>query len=984
MRWVEVKPEYTISWSIQPQKKSINFGIFKHPGSGKAPAPILPSSTFEPPQLSGLRPKDSHPESNGSQNVCSVAVEKLKSIGLQLVHWHGTCEPNRVSMGKYDVPLDEGGMYAMVFDNTFSKQTSKTATFVLLTYPTSTPPLSSHHMHYVQGSGLASTSRKSTKNPSIAAGKRKSSDSIHQIDTMMADVSNTKAPPRLPRADSDSSYGSNFLTGVLQKRRRKRHQGWAKRFFSLDHTAATLSYYHNRSASALRGAVPLSLAVISVNSHTRDICIDSGAEVWHLRAINLREFEAWTTALEHTSKSVINSAPLSTGLQLHTSSNSNLVAHVNPDEERDWLKVETLVSRVAGSRDAVRRLAQDTDPKYLPLSTFAPPGGSQVESNPLQVYASPERSPVDQSFNTDGGMDSDKRPFWKKKASTERTNSTVFRRSVSAQSGVPSVAIPRSNGSTGVRTPSAPESTFLYNHPEEGLHEHCLAVLRDLDVVVAEFAALVVESKQRRNLPVGSPTSHTSRLSIDSQGSQEFFDAQNGDNSPLLAIQQESDEEDDALPGLRPSRSEDSASASEIEDLGGIDMPNSSLPISPSFPTKPKSLSPLPLSPIKRREFVAAPMIHPPSLIGFLRKNVGKDLSTISMPVSANEPLSLLQRASEQLEYSTLLDEAAKMPKSSINRLLYISAFAISSLSSARVKERSLRKPFNPMLGETFELVREDRGFRFIAEKVSHHPICMACQADSEKWAFTQAPRPIQKFWGKSAEVITDGAVRIILHESGDRFSWTPVVSFIRNIIAGEKYVEPVGTMTITNEVTREQAVVTSKSKGMFSGRSEDVVVQTFDSHGKELSVALVGKWTSSLTKTENNISDATPIWTVANLVPDVTKRYGLTNYAASLNEITAIEKGNIAPTDSRLRPDQRAVEDGNLDEAESLKTGLEEAQRNRRKVMVEQGVEWRPRWFTRIEGGDEVAWKLKGGKDGYWEERVKGEWKGVENVFEI
>lgn len=80
------------------------------------------------------------------------------------------------------------------------------------------------------------------------------------------------------------------------------------------------------------------------------------------------------------------------------------------------------------------------------------------------------------------------------------------------------------------------------------------------------------------------------------------------------------------------------------------------------------------------------------------------------MPVSANEPTSLLQRLSEQLEYSELLDEAVNAPRENGGRLLYIAAFATSSFSNSRVKERSIRKPFNPMLGETYELVREDKG----------------------------------------------------------------------------------------------------------------------------------------------------------------------------------------------------------------------------------------------------------------------------------
>ena len=45
-----------------------------------------------------------------------------------------------------------------------------------------------------------------------------------------------------------------------------------------------------------------------------------------------------------------------------------------------------------------------------------------------------------------------------------------------------------------------------------------------------------------------------------------------------------------------------------------------------------------------------------------------------------------------------------------------IAAFAMSSyaLSYHRVG----RKPFNPILGETYEWVREDKGFKFIAEQV--------------------------------------------------------------------------------------------------------------------------------------------------------------------------------------------------------------------------------------------------------------------------
>jgi hypothetical protein len=337
------------------------------------------------------------------------------------------------------------------------------------------------------------------------------------------------------------------------------------------------------------------------------------------------------------------------------------------------------------------------------------------------------------------------------------------------------------------------------------------------------------------------------------------------------------------------------------------------------------------------------------------------------------------------MEYSTLLDRAASATDG-VERLVYVTAFALSYLSTNRVKERAMRKPFNPMLGETFELVREDRGFRLIAEKVSHRPVQLAYHVDSKDWSLTQSPMPTQKFWGKSAEIITDGKTRLSLHASGEHFSWGSATSFLRNIIAGEKYVEPVGEMVVVNKTTGQKSVSTFKAGGMFSGRSEEVTVKAFDIHGHELPLGLSGTWTSSLQLTEHGSATNKTIWAVGPLVDQAAKRYGFPTFTASLNEITPIEQGKLPPTDSRLRPDQRALEDAELDRAEELKAGLEEKQRDRRRELEERGGTYRPRWFTQVaeSDGDEVVWRLKTGKDGYWEGRAKGDWNGVTPIFKL
>jgi hypothetical protein len=45
--------------------------------------------------------------------------------------------------------------------------------------------------------------------------------------------------------------------------------------------------------------------------------------------------------------------------------------------------------------------------------------------------------------------------------------------------------------------------------------------------------------------------------------------------------------------------------------------------------------------------------------------------------------------------------------------------------------EKTLAKPFNPLLGETFEYVTDD--FEFISEQVSHHPPITANYYRSKK-----------------------------------------------------------------------------------------------------------------------------------------------------------------------------------------------------------------------------------------------------------
>ena len=408
MRWVNVSSGHTISWSVQPHKKSLNFGIFKHPGNATGSAPLPPSATFEPgPGTPSLEPPVTRGRgASTSRNDRTVVLEKLAALGLKQVHWHGKCEADLVTMGTYDIPPGEGGMYGLVFDNTFSKTVSKTATFVLMTYPTNAAPKSGHHMHYAQAMAGASTTSLARSSPSINPAE--SSESLPQP---------AGERPRSQYGQKQGSLsGSSFLTGVLHKKRRKRNQGYAKRFFSLDLTSSTLSYYRNDHSSALRGAIPLSLAAIGANEETREISVDSGAEIWQLRALNDKDFQMWKNALDRASRTAADRGAVSSPtLQIQEGTFQSFPQAPSAAEENEWARVEALVGRVSGTRDAVRRLTQQTDSKSAITSTLTPtktndaasPAPSETESGD---YFPEQKAP-------------EKTAFWKRKPSTSAAQS---------------------------------------------------------------------------------------------------------------------------------------------------------------------------------------------------------------------------------------------------------------------------------------------------------------------------------------------------------------------------------------------------------------------------------------------------------------------------------------------------------------------------------------------------------------------------------
>eukprot|EP00092_Neocalanus_flemingeri_P036873 GFUD01040135.1.p1 GENE.GFUD01040135.1~~GFUD01040135.1.p1 ORF type:complete len:906 (+),score=267.46 GFUD01040135.1:72-2789(+) len=368
------------------------------------------------------------------------------------------------------------------------------------------------------------------------------------------------------------------------------------------------------------------------------------------------------------------------------------------------------------------------------------------------------------------------------------------------------------------------------------------------------------------------------------------------------------------------------------------------------------------------------------NLWNLLCKNIGKDLSKISMPVTLNEPLSTLQRLCEELEYSDLVDQAVSS-STPLERMTWVAAFAISAYGSSNA--RASHKPFNPLLGETYECVREDKGFRYIAEQVSHHPPVSCVHATGTGWTWAQALRIRSKFWGKSMEFQPEGSVHLTLETQGEEYTWNKVTSCIHNLLGQERWVDLYGESVITCKESGLTARIQFVKASYWSNKRHEMFGTITDRSGSVLQ-NIFGKWSEALYV--GKAPSARCIWRPGNLPEEAELYYGFSRYAVELNEITSVERGNLPPTDARLRPDQRALEEGRVAEAENIKLGVEQAQRDRRRQRENNQLDtYTPLWFlcSEVENqgvnqGEEAGperWKFG---DSYWQTRNAG-FQGVQ-----
>lgn len=523
----------------------------------------------------------------------------------------------------------------------------------------------------------------------------------------------------------------------------------------------------------------------------------------------------------------------------------------------------------------------------------------------------------------------------------------------------------------------------------------CLHVLQTNDEMYERRLKADTARNRSDRLPVFPPLSPTNNPNILSPADPSTI-------APLSPFEDDSDNESDFVDAL-------SRAASKRSSMGRqITTPLCHIPASPTDDSILEDVQQIDhalTQPVNIRRISTAvltsicptPRTHLPPLtdsrerlniFGILKDAVGKDLSKITLPVGLNEPISFVQRLAEDIEYCELLDKAA-MEADANRRLMYVAAMVISHYSSTQGR---VGKPFNPLLGETACLMRPEKGngVRFISEQVSHHPPISACYAEgsAESWKYYNAIEVKNKFWGKSLEVFPTGLNHIEIPKFGDHYVLEQVTACVHNIVVGRMWLDNYGDMQIVNRTNGGRCVIEfSKTGWMTDAKSFAAIRGTiFDAEGKAV-IKLGGNWTTSvyedLGRGKKNV-----IWSVDERPPEgASQLYNMTKWAIALNEEVRDEERNlIPPSDSRMRPDQRALEMGYLDLGSRLKQALEDGQRKRRREMEEGEQPWEPLWFEKVTdeltGQDDYRFKGTFFKQQAQEQETGGAWKMCPDLF--
>ncbi len=223
-------------------------------------------------------------------------------------------------------------------------------------------------------------------------------------------------------------------------------------------------------------------------------------------------------------------------------------------------------------------------------------------------------------------------------------------------------------------------------------------------------------------------------------------------------------------------------------------------------------------------------------------------------------------------------------------------------------------------------------------------------------------------------EIKFTNKTHVIFKNTQDKYVFNKPVVYLIELMSGTpKYdydgkiiIEDVNNKDIKGEIN------------FFEGKSK--TIKEFNIEGSvfkngNVVYKIKGNWNHNLYYyTKKDESDKNIFWKIFDdpSLNNSLEKYVLPSYSLNFNLLTDNLKKILPKTDSRLRPDQREYENGNVDEATKLRKIIEDKQRARHKKFDEQKIIYEPLYFNNLYSSEssDFVYIYKGN---YFEDRNKG-----------
>lgn len=315
----------------------------------------------------------------------------------------------------------------------------------------------------------------------------------------------------------------------------------------------------------------------------------------------------------------------------------------------------------------------------------------------------------------------------------------------------------------------------------------------------------------------------------------------------------------------------------------------------------------------------------------------GMDLSKVVLPTFILEPRSFLDKLSDYYYHADLLSQAVQ-EESAYSRMKQVVRWYLSGFYK---KPKGLKKPYNPILGETFRCCwlhpETDSCTFYIAEQVSHHPPISAFYVSNRKDGFCISGSILakSKFYGNSLSAILDGRARLLLLSRDEEYIITMPYAHCKGILYGTMTLELGGKITIDCEKTKCSAELEFKLKPFLGGACSVNQISGKIRMGEDVMATIEGHWDGEVFIQERKSGQQEALWN-----PTVEVR----NRRLKRQVVTPEQQGQFE-SERLWQHVTSAIQDRDQNRATQEKFVLEEAQRKEARQRGERA--WMPHLFT-------------------------------------